>query len=106
MCELANLALLNCFNIHFSFFFDCQKLLVATHEDEMQAEMVHIKDELDKTGHELTELRKAKVEHIKIIEDLKVGYSTVHSLSIYKKTSQLQQSMSCILCLNFDLMLS
>ena len=36
--------------------------------------MVHIKDELDKTGHELTELRKAKVEHMKIIEDLKVGF--------------------------------
>jgi len=58
-------------------FFECQKLLVATHEDEMQAEMVHIKDELDKTGHELTELRKAKVEHVKIIEDLKVGFSIV-----------------------------
>ena len=43
----------------------------------MQAEMVHIKDELDKTGHELTELRKAKVEHVKIIEDLKVGFSNV-----------------------------
>lgn len=43
----------------------------------MQAEMVHIKDELDKTGHELIELRKAKVEHVKIIEDLKVGFSIV-----------------------------
>ena len=43
----------------------------------MQAEMVHIKDELDKTGHELIELRKAKVEHIKIIEDLKVRYSCI-----------------------------
>lgn len=39
--------------------------------------MVHIKDELDKTGHELIELRKAKVEHVKIIEDLKVGFSIV-----------------------------
>lgn len=54
-----------------------KKLLVATHEDEMQAEMVHIKDELDKTGHELTELRKAKVEHVKIIEDLKKELSQV-----------------------------
>ncbi|XP_020625904.1 G kinase-anchoring protein 1-like isoform X1 [Orbicella faveolata] len=54
-----------------------KKLFVATHEDEMQAEMVHIKDELDKTGHELTELRKAKVEHIKIIEDLKKELSQV-----------------------------
>lgn len=43
----------------------------------MQAEMVHIKDELDKTGHELTELRKAKVEHVKIIEDLKKELSQV-----------------------------
>ena len=39
--------------------------------------MVHIKDELDKTGHELTELRRTKVEHIKIIEDLKVCYSYI-----------------------------
>lgn len=48
-----------------------KKLLPATHEDQIQAEMVHIKDELDKTGHELIELRKAKAEHIQIIEDLK-----------------------------------
>lgn len=34
--------------------------------------MVHIKDELDKTGHELIELRKTKDEHIIIIENLKV----------------------------------
>lgn len=34
--------------------------------------MVDIKDELDRTGHELVELRKAKDEHIQIIEDLKV----------------------------------
>ena len=50
----------------------------------MQAEMVHIKDELDKTGHELIELRKAKVEHIKIIEDLKVRYSCI--VCIHKKS--------------------
>lgn len=53
----------------------------------MQAEMVHIKDELDKTGHELIELRKAKVEHIKIIEDLKVGYSIVTEYSQKKLAS-------------------
>ena len=76
MCDVAKLALLNIFKyIHSSLFSECQKLLVASHEDEMQAEMVHIKDELDKTGHELIELRKAKIEHVKIIEDLKVGYS-------------------------------
>ena len=34
--------------------------------------MVDIKDELDRTGHELVELRKAKDEHLQIIEDLKV----------------------------------
>lgn len=75
------------FNAHSSLFFECQKLLVASHEDEMQAEMVHIKDELDKTGHELIELRKAKVEHIKIIEDLKVGYSIVTEYSQKKLAS-------------------
>lgn len=53
----------------------------------MQAEMVHIKDELDKTGHELIELRKAKVEHIKIIDDLKVGYSIVTEYSQNKLAS-------------------
>ena len=37
--------------------------------------MVHIKDELDKTGHELIELRNTKAEHIKIIEDLKVKWA-------------------------------
>jgi len=54
-----------------------KKLLPATHEDQIQAEMVHIKDELDKTGHELIELRKTKAEHIKIIEDLKKELSQV-----------------------------
>lgn len=34
--------------------------------------MVHIKDELDKTGHELIELREAKAEHLQIIEGLRV----------------------------------
>jgi len=65
----------------------------------MQAEMVHIKDELDKTGHELTELRKAKVEHIKIIEDLKVGYSIVTEYS----QKQVSFNKVCLLCLNFNL---
>ncbi|KAL9987101.1 hypothetical protein ACROYT_G001350 [Oculina patagonica] len=54
-----------------------KKLLEATREDVIQAEMVHIKDELDKTGHELTDLRRTKVEHIKIIEDLKKELSQV-----------------------------
>ena len=47
-------------------------MLPATHEDQIQAEMVHMKDELDKTGHELIELRKTKAKHMQIIEDLKV----------------------------------
>lgn len=39
--------------------------------------MVDIKDELDRTGHELVELRKAKDEHLQIIEDLKTELSQV-----------------------------
>ncbi|KAK2564397.1 G kinase-anchoring protein 1 [Acropora cervicornis] len=53
------------------------KLLTASHEDQIHAEMVDIKDELDRTGHELVELRKAKDEHLQIIEDLKTELSQV-----------------------------
>ena len=35
--------------------------------------MVHIKDELDKTGHELIELRQAKIENTQTIQELKVS---------------------------------
>lgn len=54
-----------------------KKVLPATHEDQIQAEMVHMKDELDKTGHELIELRKTKAKHMQIIEDLKKELSQV-----------------------------
>lgn len=54
-----------------------KKLLTASHEDQIHAEMVDIKDELDRTGHELVELRKAKDEHLQIIEDLKTELSQV-----------------------------
>ena len=65
--------------------------------------MVHIKDELDKTGHELIELRKAKVEHVKIIEDLKVTYSIVTKYSHTKK--QVSLNKVCPLRLNFSFIL-
>ena len=65
----------------------------------MQAEMVHIKDELDKTGHELIELRKAKVEHIKIIEDLKVRYSCIVTEYSQKNVSVNKVCLLCPLCI-------
>lgn len=53
--------------------FHFQKLLPATHEDQIQAELIQMKEELDKTSHELIELRKTKAEQLQIIDDLKVG---------------------------------
>ncbi|CAH3018401.1 unnamed protein product, partial [Porites evermanni] len=50
-----------------------KKLLPATHEDQIQAELIQMKEELDKTSHELIELRKTKAEQLQIIDDLKVG---------------------------------
>ena len=36
-----------------------------------------MKEELDKTGHELIELRKTKAEQLQIIDDLKVEWLTL-----------------------------
>ncbi|XP_073241785.1 uncharacterized protein [Porites lutea] len=54
-----------------------KKLLPATHEDQIQAELIQMKEELDKTSHELIELRKTKAEQLQIIDDLKKELSQV-----------------------------
>lgn len=54
-------------------FFQCKKLLPAAHEDQLRAEMVHIKEKLFKSNLELSELKKMRTEHITMIEDLKVS---------------------------------
>ncbi|RMX51630.1 hypothetical protein pdam_00021458 [Pocillopora damicornis] len=48
-----------------------KKLLPAAHEDQLRAEMVHIKEKLFKSNLELSELKKMRTEHITMIEDLK-----------------------------------
>lgn len=48
-----------------------KKLLPAAHEDQLHAEMVHIKEKLFKSNLELSELKKMRTEHITMIEDLK-----------------------------------